>query len=79
MSWSKVRGRHLFREVNERGFDLPLASVTRDGGVEFRSDLDFAVWNPDDDTSHYKRVRPQDFVIGLRSFQSGIGFSTLEG
>lgn len=79
MTWSRVRGRYLFREVNERGFDLPLASATRDGGVEFRSDLDFAVWNPDDNTSHYKRVRPHDFVIGLRSFQSGIGYSNLEG
>lgn len=79
MTWPRVRGRYLFREVNERGFDLPLASVTRDGGVEFRSDLDFAVWNPDDKTSHYKRVKPHDFVIGLRSFQSGIGYSNLEG
>ena len=79
MSWSRVRGRYLFQEVNERGFDLPLASVTRDGGVEFRSDLDFAVWSPGDNTSHYKRVRPYDFVIGLRSFQSGIGYSTLKG
>ena len=74
-----VRNRFLFREVNDRGFDLPLASVTRDGGVEFRSDLDISVWNPGDDVSHYKRVRPGDFVIGLRSFQSGIGSSQLEG
>ncbi len=77
--WPSVRGRFLFREVNERGFDLPLASVTRDGGVEFRADLDISVWNPGSDTSGYKRVRPGDFVIGLRSFQSGIGYSPIEG
>ena len=79
MSWRQVRGRYLFREVNERGYDLPLASVTRHGGVEFRSDLDISVWNPASNTSHYKRVGLGDFVIGLRSFQSGIGHSTLEG
>lgn len=78
MSWPSIRGRFLFREVNERGFDLPLGSVTKDGGVEFRSDLDISVWNPGDDTSSYKRVQPGDFVIGLRSFQSGIGRSQIE-
>ena len=79
MRWHSVRGRHLFREVNERGYDLPLASVTRHGGVEFRSDLEIEVWNPSSNTSHYKRTKPGDFVIGLRSFQSGIGYSNLEG
>jgi type I restriction enzyme, S subunit len=77
--WPSIRARFLFNEVNERGYDLPLASVTRYGGVEFRADLDTSVWNPGDDVSSYKRVRPGDFVIGLRSFQSGLGFSPLEG
>jgi type I restriction enzyme, S subunit len=77
--WDQVRARFLFREVNERGFDLPLASVTAGGGVEFRDDLAISVWNPGSDTSLYKRVRPGDFVIGLRSFQSGIGHSGIEG
>lgn len=79
MSWKSMRSRFLFVEVNERNFDLPLASVTKDGGVEFRADLNISVWNPGDDTSGYKRVKPGDFVIGLRSFQSGIGASELEG
>lgn len=78
-SWKRVRARFLFREVNERGFDLPLASVTAGGGVEYREDLNISVWNPQSDTALYKRVRPGDFVIGLRSFQSGIGHSRIEG
>ena len=78
MSTKHIRGRFLFKEVNERGHDLPLGSVTKDGGVEYRSDLDISVWNPGDDVSGYKRVRPDDFVIGLRSFQSGIGHSSIE-
>lgn len=47
--------------------------------MEFRSDLDISVWNPGEDVSTYKRVLPGDFVIGLRSFQSGIGLSPLSG
>ena len=78
MSSDFVRARFLFKEVTEKGFDLPLGSVTKDGGVEFRSDLNVAVWNPGEDVSGYKRVRPDDFVIGLRSFQSGIGRSSIE-
>ena len=78
-TWVSRRAKYLFSEVNERGHDLPLASVTKDGGVEFRSDLSISVWNPGDDVSGYKRVQVGDFVIGLRSFQSGIGFSPLEG
>lgn len=78
-AWPTERAKHLFFEVNARGHDLPLASVTRDGGVEFRADLDISVWNPGDDISNYKRVCPGDFVIGLRSFQSGLGYSPLEG
>lgn len=78
MSFQHIRGRFLFREVNERGHDLPLGSVTKEGGVEFRSELNTSVWNPGDDTSSYKRVRPNDFVIGLRSFESGIGHSSIE-
>lgn len=77
--WPSERARFLFKEINDRGHDLPLASVTRDGGVEFRADLSISVWNPGDDISNYKRVLPGDFVIGLRSFQSGLGCSPIEG
>jgi type I restriction enzyme, S subunit len=77
--WESQRARFLFHDIHERGHDLPLASVTRDGGVEFRADLANSVWNPGEDVSNYKRVVPGDFVIGLRSFQSGLGCSPLEG
>ncbi|MFD7704944.1 restriction endonuclease subunit S [Streptomyces caelestis] len=47
--------------------------------MALRSDLDFSVWNPDSDVSNYKLVEPDDFVIGLRSFQHGISHSTVRG
>jgi type I restriction enzyme S subunit len=76
--WREIRARFLLREVSERAGDLPLASVTKDGGVEFRDSLSISVWNPGAGTDLYKRVRPGDFVIGLRSFQSGLGMSEIE-
>jgi type I restriction enzyme S subunit len=55
-----------------------LASATKDG-VILRSDLEFSVWNPDSNVSNYKLVEPDDFVIGLRSFQHGISHSAVRG
>jgi len=57
--------------------DAPLASATI-SGVTLRTE-DSAVWNPGDDVSNYKLVEPQDFVIGLRSFQHGIAESSVRG
>ncbi|MEU8806538.1 hypothetical protein ACN6K5_004424 [Streptomyces violaceoruber] len=76
--WATQRARFLFRRRDVRGVDAPLASATKDG-VVLRSDLDFSVWNPESNTSNYKLVEPDDFVIGLRSFQHGIAHSTVRG
>ncbi|MFC9887305.1 restriction endonuclease subunit S [Streptomyces pilosus] len=77
-TWDTRRARFLFPRRDVRGADAPLASATKDG-VSLRSDLDFSVWNPDSDVSNYKLVEPDDFVIGLRSFQHGISHSTVRG
>ncbi|MDX3347582.1 MULTISPECIES: restriction endonuclease subunit S [Streptomyces] len=77
-AWPAHRARFLFLRRDVRGADAPLASATKDG-VSLRSDLDFSVWNPDSNVSSYKLVEPDDFVIGLRSFQHGISHSTVRG
>jgi len=77
-AWPAHRARFLFLRRDVRGADAPLASATKDG-VSLRSDLDFSVWNPDSNVSNYKLVEPDDFVIGLRSFQHGISHSTVRG
>lgn len=77
-AWVTHRARFLFPRRYVRGADAPLASATKDG-VSLRSDLDFSVWNPDSDVSNYKLVEPDDFVVGLRSFQHGISHSTVRG
>lgn len=73
-----VRARFLFDRREVRGADAPLASATKDG-VSLRSEAENAVWNPGDDVSLYKLVEPDDFVIGLRSFQHGIARSRVHG
>ncbi|MEU0376964.1 restriction endonuclease subunit S [Streptomyces cyaneofuscatus] len=77
-SWTFRRARFLFSVRDVRGAEAPLASATKDG-VLLRSDLDFSVWNPDSNVGNYKLVEPDDFVIGLRSFQHGISHSAVTG
>lgn len=77
-TWTTRRARFLFDRRDVRGAEAPLASATKDG-VILRSDLDYSVWNPDSNVSNYKLVEPNDFVIGLRSFQHGISHSTVRG
>ncbi|MFD6225232.1 restriction endonuclease subunit S [Nocardia asteroides] len=76
--WSVRRARFCFEIQDRRGVDAPLASATKEG-VFLRDDLDFSVWNPDSNISNYKLVEPDDFVIGLRSFQHGLSHSAVTG
>ncbi|MFC0506661.1 restriction endonuclease subunit S [Micromonospora costi] len=76
--WESRRARHVMRRIDVRGANAPLASATKTG-VSLRDDLDFSVWNPDSNVSNYKLVEPNDFVIGLRSFQHGISHSQVRG
>ncbi|MFG2940121.1 restriction endonuclease subunit S [Streptomyces sp. NPDC048282] len=76
--WHTRRARFAFSRRDVRGADAPLASATKDG-VSLRSDLDYGVWNPDSNVTNYKLVEPDDFVIGLRSFQHGISHSAVRG
>ncbi|MCX5415312.1 restriction endonuclease subunit S [Streptomyces sp. NBC_00059] len=77
-NWQTQRSRFLFDRRDVRGADAPLASATKTG-VALRSDLEYSVWNPNSDVSNYKLVEPDDFVIGLRSFQHGISHSAVRG
>jgi type I restriction enzyme S subunit len=76
--WDPCRARYVVRRIDVRGVDAPLASATKTG-VSLRDELDFSVWNPDSNISNYKLVEPNDFVVGLRSFQHGISHSNVRG
>lgn len=76
--WPDQKMRYLFSKRDVRDSDAPLASATLQG-VELREDVEAGVWNPSEDTSSYKLVEEDDFVIGLRSFQHGISHSAVRG
>ena len=78
--WVTVRAQWLFREINDRGYpDETLLSVTQKQGVVAREEAEMRVWNPGDDVTGYKLVKPEDYVISLRSFQGGVEYSTRRG
>jgi type I restriction enzyme, S subunit len=73
-----IRAKVLFEQKNISGVEAPLASATMDG-VFLRDEMVNDVWNPEVTSETYKLVEPEDFVIGLRSFQHGFSYSQVRG
>lgn len=73
-----IRAKFLFEQRKIIGVDAPLASATM-AGVILRDEMANDVWNPEDSSDSYKLVEPEDFVIGLRSFQHGFSYSEIRG
>lgn len=73
-----IRAKFLFEQCKSSGVEAPLASATMEG-VILRDEMANDVWNPEDSTDTYKLVEPEDFVIGLRSFQHGFSYSEIRG
>jgi type I restriction enzyme S subunit len=73
-----IRAKFLFEQRKTTGVDAPLASATMEG-VILRDEMANDVWNPEDASDSYKLVEPEDFVIGLRSFQHGFSYSEIRG
>jgi type I restriction enzyme, S subunit len=73
-----IRAKILFKQKNVSGIEAPLASATMDG-VFLREEMINDVWNPEENSEKYKLVEPEDFVIGLRSFQHGFSYSEIRG
>ncbi len=79
-AWKASRGTTLFEQFSDKGHpQLPVLSATQDQGMVYRDETDRRIIQ---DTSHfdtYKRVKPGQFVIHLRSFQGGFAYSAVEG
>jgi type I restriction enzyme S subunit len=73
-----IRAKLLFETRNFTNVDAPLASATMQG-VQLRDEMSNDVWNPEESSDLYKLVEPEDFVIGLRSFQHGFSYSEVRG
>lgn len=79
--WSEHKAGELFTNISNRQHngDLPVLSVTQNGGVVRRDSLDKKIDQSDSGIQNYKIIEPNDFVISLRSFQGGIEKSDILG
>ena len=72
--------KRLFEEVSLKGFpEEELAAVTQDRGVVLKRDCSQNYVSPDGNYEKQKLIRPNDFVISLRSFEGGIEYSSVRG
>lgn len=78
--WETIKAKHIFEERSIKGFpNETLLSVVKGKGVLPRNKLDFRVVMAFKDLQNFKLVRKNEFVIHLRSFQSGFELSKLNG
>ncbi len=71
---------HYFHPLSERNSEgLAPLSVTQDAGVVLRSDMTRRISFDEDTLGTYKVVRPNNFIISLRSFEGGIEMSDVTG
>lgn len=80
-AWGEKKAGMLFTNISNRkhNSDLPVLSITQDGGVMRRDSLGRKIDQSDAGVKNYKIIEPNDFVISLRSFQGGIEMSTILG
>jgi type I restriction enzyme S subunit len=79
--WAVVNGDKLFDPIDRRPAapGLPVLAVTQEHGPIPRDQIDYHVSVTDASLASYKEVRPNDFIISLRSFQGGIEYSRHRG
>ena len=78
--WEQRKACDIFETVDDRGYsDLPVLSATQDQGMIKRDNSGRYVGHDKSNETGYKRVRPGDHVVHLRSFQGGFAHSPLEG
>jgi type I restriction enzyme S subunit len=79
-NWEKKPAKKLFGLYSDKGYpSLPVLSASQEEGMILRNDVGFNMSYNKENIISYKRVRPGQFVIHLRSFQGGFAHSDLEG
>nr|WP_251717885.1 restriction endonuclease subunit S [Lactobacillus agrestimuris] len=78
--WQRQKGNKLFISRVEKGFpNLTVLSATQDRGMIPRNKSGINIKASKASLESYKKIKPGDFVIHLRSFQGGFAYSSLEG
>ncbi|USL33996.1 restriction endonuclease subunit S [Priestia megaterium] len=78
--WVTTKAKYIFKEKSVKGYPKKrLLSVSKGRGVIPRDEMEFKVVMAFKDLQNFKLVQAEDFVIHLRSFQSGFEISEIEG
>lgn len=78
--WEVLKAKRIFKLKNEKNSELkPLLSVSKGRGLLLREDMANRPTHAQKNIETFKLVDEGDFVIHLRSFQSGFELSSIEG
>ncbi|WP_214644963.1 restriction endonuclease subunit S [Tritonibacter litoralis] len=79
--WEAELGGKLFDQISDKSHnsDLPVLAITQEHGAIPRKLIDYHVSVSTSSLAGYKVVKPDDFIISLRSFQGGIEVSRYTG
>ncbi|MDD3744761.1 MAG: restriction endonuclease subunit S [Lentimicrobiaceae bacterium] len=78
--WEQRKAGDIFKSVSDKGhLDLPVLSASQELGMIRRDEIGIDIKYDEKSINTYKRVKPGQFVIHLRSFQGGFAWSDIEG
>lgn len=79
-AWEQRKAAEIFKSVSDKGYtDLPVLSASQEVGMIRRDKIGIDIKYDKKSTKNYKRVKPGQFVIHLRSFQGGFAWCDIEG
>ena len=79
-NWFSAPASEIFISVNDRNHpELPVLSASQELGMIYRDEGGMNIFHDVANEITYKRVKPGQFVIHLRSFQGGFAHSKIEG
>ena len=78
--WQILKANKIFTSISDKNHNmLPVLSATQTKGMVYRDDVGINIKYNRKGLNNYKHVLPGNFVIHLRSFQSGFAYSDKEG
>ena len=78
--WEQQKASEIFYSVSDKNHvDLPVLSASQEHGMVQRDEIGIDIKYDKASVKTYKRVKPGQFVIHLRSFQGGFAHSDIEG
>ena len=78
--WEQQKASKIFYSVSDKNHvDLPVLSASQEHGMVKRDEIGIDIKYDKASVKTYKRVKPGQFVIHLRSFQGGFAHSYIEG